>query len=213
MSLMVKALARRELGRHFDLLSQMHRLRARVFQDRLDWDVTVCGDMEIDLYDADDATYILLIFENEVVGHARLLPTTGPNMLADTFPMLLGNVAPPCSPVIVESSRFCIDTSRVTTRARRAMRQATFFLLAGILEWALDRQQRAIATVTDTRMERILRQAGWSLERLGAPLLIGATEAVAGLLPVSRQTLLTIRGAGGIAGPVLGDQRSLTLAA
>jgi len=37
----------------------MHRLRYRVFEERLDWDVQVSGDMEIDAFDACQPVYLL----------------------------------------------------------------------------------------------------------------------------------------------------------
>jgi len=33
-------------------IAEMHRLRYRVFKERLDWDVQVSGDMEVDDFDA-----------------------------------------------------------------------------------------------------------------------------------------------------------------
>ncbi len=65
-------------GRHLDLLTSMYRLRRRVFKDRLDWSVSVSGDLEIDIYDALSPTYLLAVSaDNEVLGCVRLLPTTG----------------------------------------------------------------------------------------------------------------------------------------
>ncbi len=68
-----------------DLIAGMHRLRYRVFRDRLNWDVSVSGDMEIDAYDALKPTYIIAVDDSgSVIGCARLLPTTGPMMLGHT---------------------------------------------------------------------------------------------------------------------------------
>jgi acyl homoserine lactone synthase len=194
MQLSTLTLTRHAFGRHVDLVVGMHRLRGRVFKDRLDWDVTVSGDMEIDSYDAEDATYLLVVADGrEVVGHVRLLPTLGPNMLADTFPFLMDDGEAPCSPGIVESSRFCVDTSRVTDVTGNGTRRATNLLFASILEWCLAHGQHTLATVTDTRMERILRRSGWPLQRLGAPRRIGTTDAVAGLLPITSERLRAFR--------------------
>jgi len=196
MQLKTLTLTHRSFGRHVDLVAGMHRLRGRVFKDRLDWDVTVSGDMEIDGYDAEDATYLLVVANgHEVVGHVRLLPTLGPNMLADTFPFLVAGGEVPCSPAIVESSRFCVDTSRVTDVTGSGTRRATTLLFAGILEWCLVHGQHTLATVTDTRMERILRRSGWPLQRLGAPCRIGSTDARAGALPVTQEHPRGARGA------------------
>ena len=194
MQLSTLTLTRGDFGRHSDLVAGMHRLRGRVFRDRLEWDVIVSGDMEIDGYDAEDATYLLVIADrHEVVGHVRLLSTLGPNMLADTFPFLVDDGEAPCSPAIVESSRFCIDTSRVRDVTGSGTRRATTLLFAGILEWCLAHGQHTLATVTDTRMERILRRSGWPLRRLGAPRRIGSTDALAGLLPITREHLSAFR--------------------
>src|SRR5215207_3347285 len=73
--------------------------------------------------------------------------------------------------------------------------------------------QRAIAMVTDTRMDRILRRAGWPLKRLGALCTIGSTEAVAGLLAVTDDTLRVICASAGVSGRVLPGHEPLRLAA
>ena len=71
----------------------------------------------------------------------------------------------------------------------------------------------AIATVTDLRMERILRRAGWGLARLGEPQQIGTTKAVAGLLPVTDSALAAVCAAGKISGRVYEDHTCLAIAA
>src|SRR3954454_19860897 len=73
--------------------------------------------------------------------------------------------------------------------------------------------QRAIATVTDTRMDRILRRAGWLLKRLGTPCPIRSTEAVAGLLAATDDTLRVICASVGISGRVLPRHEPLRLSA
>lgn len=172
-----------ELLHDSGLARGMHRLRGRVFKERLDWDVSVSDGLEIDQYDTFKPTYLLAVEQDEVVGCVRLLPTTGRNMLADTFPVLLDGHAAPKATRIWESSRFCVDTKSVAASAQNGLREATFLLFAAMIEWGQQRDLEAIATVTDLRMERILRRAGWHLDRLGAPRQIGATRAVAGLLP------------------------------
>ena len=194
---------RAALLRDFELTMGMHRLRGRVFKERLDWDVSVSGGLEIDQYDTYRPTYLLALEQGEVVGSVRLLPTTGPNMLADTFPVLLDGHAAPKAARIWESSRFCVDTKNVATTAENGLREATFLLFAAMIEWGQQCDLQAIATVTDLRMERILRRAGWHLDRLGTPRQIGATKAVAGLLPITNDALGAIRAAGKISGSVI----------
>lgn len=196
-----------------ELMLEMHRLRGRVFKERLDWDVSVSDGLEIDQYDTFDPTYLLALEQGDVVGCVRLLPTTGRNMLADTFPVLLDGNAAPRAAGIWESSRFCVDTKSVAATAENGLRKATFLLFAAMIEWGQQHHLQAIATVTDLRMERILRRAGWQLDRLGTPRQIGVTKAVAGLLPITEDALGAIRAAGQISGRAIDAPSSLPLAA
>ncbi|MEY9186480.1 MULTISPECIES: acyl-homoserine-lactone synthase [Bradyrhizobium] len=196
-----------------ELTMGMHRLRGRVFKERLDWDVSVSNGLEIDQYDSFKPTYLLVLEQTDVVGCVRLLPTIGRNMLADTFSELLdGNPAPKAT-TIWESSRFCVDTRTVAATAEIGLSNATFLLFAAMLEWGQQRDLQAIATVTDLRMERILRRAGWYLDRLGMPRQIGSTKAVAGLLPITDEALAAIRAAGQISGLAIEPPSSLAIAA
>jgi N-acyl-L-homoserine lactone synthetase len=197
-----------------DLIAGMHRLRYRVFRDRLNWDVSVSGDMEIDAYDALKPTYIIAVDDSSsVVGCARLLPTTGPTMLANTFPALLGSNPPPRSEKIFESSRFCVDTAAADNVGATGLRNVTFSLLAGILEWGLAYDQEAVVTVTDVRFERILRRAGWPLERFAPPMQIDDTKALAGHLPISESALMNLRETGQFRGSVLAARYTQLVAA
>jgi acyl homoserine lactone synthase len=185
-------------------IAEMHRLRYRVFKDRLDWEVQVSGEMEIDEFDALHPAYLIQrARDNRVQGCVRLLPSTGPTMLRDTFPALLDGEAAPTSPAIWESSRFALDLHPDTLKATHGLATATYELFAGMIEFGLSRQLTEIVTVTDARMERILRRAGWCLRRIGKPRALGSTLAVAGYLEVSIESLARVRANGGLQGPVL----------
>lgn len=191
-------------GEFVDELTAMHQLRYRVFKERLEWDVEVAGDLETDSFDALQPCYLLLRGAgNEISGCVRLLPTIGPNMLRDAFPALLGDEPAPMAPDIWESSRFALDINHQAGGGARAIAASTYELFTGMVEFGLARNLSRIVTVTDTRMERILRRAGWPLERVGRSLAIGNTTAVAGYLEVSRAALSRLRQAGNFKGPVL----------
>ncbi|MER9883764.1 acyl-homoserine-lactone synthase [Mesorhizobium sp. M0118] len=187
-----------------DDLHAMHRLRYRVFKERLDWEVRGNGGYEIDSFDALRPQYLLLRgFDGSVDGCVRLLPSTGPTMLRDTFPVLLEGKTAPGHPSIWESSRFALDIASSAPKGAGGIAIATYELFAGMIELGLSRQLSHIVTVTDLRMERILRRAGWPLSRIGEPQTIGVTRALAGYLEVSSPILQVVRQNGGIGGPVL----------
>ena len=184
--------------------AEMHRLRYRVFKERLDWGVNIVDGAEADDFDSFDPVYLLLRGqEGRVQGCVRLLPTTGPTMLRDVFPELLAGRPAPADKEVWESSRFALDLPPVTAGTTGGLATATYELFAGMIEFGLARSLIDIVTVTDVRVERILRRAGWPLRRIAEPSTIGDTKAVAGYLEISPQALLSVRQAGGITQPVL----------
>ncbi len=179
---------------HADELAQMHRLRAIVFRDRLEWDVTVTHGGERDQYDDLNPTYILAISgSNKVVGCARLLPAVGPTMLEQTFPQLLAGGSLNATSAMIESSRFCVDTTLSAGRGRGQLHLATLTMFAGIIEWSMAHGYDKIVTATDIRFERILNRAGWPMTRLGEPVAIGNTVAIAGTLPADQASFEQVR--------------------
>jgi acyl homoserine lactone synthase len=185
---MIRIVTKDNAGRYVGNLYQMHCLRKQVFKDRLGWDVTVDGEFEADEYDRLWPNYLLSIDKRGTVnGCVRLLPTTGPNMLRDIFPSFVTKAPVPCGEWVWEASRFAVSSGEV--RAEAGLSQTTFDLLVGVLRFGLLNRISAIACVVDVRMERILRRAGWQLERLGPAGRIGNTIAIAGQLHVSAQIL------------------------
>lgn len=177
-----------------DLLAQMRRLRAAVFSGRLGWDVTIENGEERDQYDAVQPSYVLAVTASEqVAGCCRLLPAAGPTMLERTFPQLLANGTLNAHAAMIESSRFCVDTTLATDRAGGLLHQTTLFLFAGIIEWSMINGHREFVTATDLRFERILKRAGWPMERLGEPVRIGNTMAIAGSLPIDAASFRNVR--------------------
>ncbi len=179
---------------HQNLLKQMHQLRANVFGGRLEWDVTITDGGERDQYDDLNPTYILATFGgNKVVGCARLLPAVGPTMLERTFPQLLADGSLHATSAMIESSRFCVNTTLPAGRGGGQLHLATLTMFAGIIEWSMANGYDKIVTATDLRFERILNRAGWPMARLGEPVAIGNTVAIAGTLPVDQESFEQVR--------------------
>lgn len=158
-------------------LWEMHHLRAKVFKDKMGWEVPIIGGMEIDGYDAMEPYYMMIREPGrKVCGCWRALPTTGPYMLKDTFPELLHGHTAPQDSNVWELSRFAIETdgpqgfgfSGLSIEALRAI--TTFGDKMGI--------ERYI-TVTTTSIERLLRRVGLIADHYGPPMRIGVENAVA----------------------------------
>lgn len=201
---MMQAITSEFYGALAEELAEMHRLRYRVFKERLQWDVQFSGDMEIDEFDALHPVYLIQRASNgRIQGCVRLLPSIGPTMLRDVFPALLDATSFRATPSVWESSRFALDVTDDGRSTIHGLSNATYELFAGMIEFGLSRRLTDIVTVTDTRMERILRRAGWPLRRTGQPRRFGNADAVAGYLEVSSECLAQVRSAGNLQSPVL----------
>ena len=175
MSYTIKVAPRNEFTRK-ELL-EMHWLRAKVFKDRMGWDVSVIGGMEIDGYDALEQHYLMARGKhNSILACMRLLPTTGPYMLKDTFPDLLyGNSAPEI-PTIWELSRFTVDAK---DQRGFGFSELTMEVTREIVRFGDRMGIQRYATVTTTSIERLMTQAGLTISRFGPPMKIGIETAVA----------------------------------
>ncbi|NLP60727.1 acyl-homoserine-lactone synthase [Paraburkholderia sacchari] len=167
-------------------INEMYRLRARVFRDRMGWDIPTIAGMEIDGYDALGPHY-MLIQDNDgkVRGCWRLMPTEGPNMLRDTFPQLLHGQAAPAGRHIWELSRFAIESGNDHAFG---FADVTMHAIHSLVSFADRMGISRYVTVTTTPIERLLRRTGIEVSRLGAPVRIGVENAVALEISVGAQT-------------------------
>ncbi len=164
----------------------MHRLRAKVFKERMGWEVPIIGGMEIDGYDALNP-YYLMIQEpaTGLRGCWRALPTIGPYMLKDTFPELLHGHSAPEDPKIWELSRFAIEADGPQGFG------FSRFSLDALREIVIFGDKMGIAryiTVTTSSIERMLRRIGLTVSRFGPPIKIGVETAIAVDIDIGEQT-------------------------
>nr|CAD6437026.1 autoinducer synthesis protein [Rhizobium sp. Q54] len=173
---------------------QMYRVRARIFGGRLGWRVDIRDGLERDYFDELAPSYLVLLTEDEhVCGSVRLLPAMGETMLSRAFPQLADKGSFKADGTMVESSRFGIDTYQLALKPGLAAGDATRLLLAGIVEWCLARNYKTLVTVTDLRMERLLRRLGWLAHRLGPPCDIDGAPAIAATLVLSEPMFHKLR--------------------
>lgn len=215
MIVVVEGAARSERS---ELVEEMHRLRKRVFHDRLGWKVKVEDGCERDDFDDSDPLYLISVEYPgaPVRGCLRLLPTTGPNMLRDVFPELLPNDTVE-SPLIWESTRFAVDlglgSETTPKRTVRAIGLVTGELVAGAIEVGLAVGLTHIVSVFDARILRILRSAGCAIELIGETRTIDSVPTHAGLFEVSEEVVMAIRAANGLTGEILDPTSAARLTA
>ncbi len=193
------------------LLDEMHRLRAKVFKDRLDWEVTVRNGRERDYFDDLNPVYLLHADEGgRVLATLRLLPTTGPHMLSDTFPQLMDDEEPIRSANIWESSRFCVDTNLlVSGDGPRGIGRVTGELLCGAYTFGMQVGLTHFTSAFDVIMHRVLRRAGAKPDLVGEKKLVGKVHALAGLFDISPEVIADIRERCAVTGPVLATPSGL----
>jgi len=184
MTYLIKVLSRKDFASKD--LWEMHRLRAKVFKDRMGWEVPIISGMEIDGYDAMEPHYLMASeYDGRLRGCMRVLPSIGPYMLKDTFPELLyGNQAPE-NPKVWELSRFAVQAedqnwfgfSELTMEVTREI--VRFGDMMGI---------ERFVTVTTPSIERMMRHAGLAITRFGPSKKIGVEHAVALDFDIGKQT-------------------------
>ena len=143
--------------------------RHKVFVERLKWSVKSENFREIDEYDTNSTEYLIYIHPiYGVCGGVRLNPTMKPYMLSNTFSYLFeDNTLIPRKKEIWESSRFFLN---MPPDNEQLIKHATKELFLAMLEFGLKKKLSFIITVTDLRIERILKHSGWFLNRLSMPL-------------------------------------------
>lgn len=187
-----------------DALQDMHRLRYRVFKERMDWDVQGENGEEWDRFDDLEPTYILATDQSDrMVGSWRLLPTTGPNMLRDEFSQVLEGQPAPNHPDVWECSRFAVDCPTENGSNLAAVGEVTSEIFCGLVEYCLSRGIHEVVTVYDVRIARILPRVGCRPKWKTGIHRIGSTKALAGLFEISPKVLADIQQAGGITSPVI----------
>jgi acyl homoserine lactone synthase len=149
-----------------DTLNAMFRFRHKVFYERLGWDVDSNGGVERDSYDELNPVY--LVAKNgreEVEGCWRLLPTTGPYMLKDTFPQLLRGAGAPQDPAIWEMSRLAVMPSQSRECAQVALNAVTFEMIRSVYRFSRGNGIRKYILVTSVALERLLKRIGFPIHR------------------------------------------------
>jgi len=198
------------------VIDAMFRCRAQTFSERLGWEMVVRDGYERDRFDDENPLYLVSVDprSGEYRGSLRLLPTTGPNMLRDVFPVLLDDEEVIESATIWECSRICaVGKDRQSERAKGGVNNVLAELLVGIGDVARLAGLTQIVAVFDARIFRILEAAGCKPEILGTPRRIDGTMSYAGLFDMNEAFQQSVRNGLGIEGSVLATDAEALIAA
>ena len=179
--------------KHGHLLEQMFRMRARIFHDHLGWDVVVKDGMERDKYDEQSPVYIIYTDEDghRVKGSLRLLPTTGPTLVADFFSDTLPDAASLMAPTIWECTRFCLDDD-VWEKNKEEILFASTVLLVALGDLALRAGIESVIGNFDAAALHLWRRIGCEVEILGSTSRYGRPVYL-GLHPISETVISRIK--------------------
>lgn len=143
------------------LLFSMHRLRKKVFADRMKWPVQVDQEgLEVDQFDLPEAVYLLALDPlGQVIGNWRLLPTTGPTMIRDVWPEFLDTLPMPYDHFSWEASRFAVESDQYDPKeGLKQVSQITGEMFCALTELCLLCGIERVFTLYDARIARLLRR-------------------------------------------------------
>jgi acyl-homoserine lactone synthase len=203
---MVAVVTHSNRRRYEQQLAAMHRDRARVFVEAWNWLLAVTPEgLEIDRYDTREAMY-LVDFEEGFphLSSLRLLPTTGPHLMADLFSDLC-ETGPLVGEDVWEISRLCVcpdlhaDRIRpIRNRLGRAMLE--FGFLFGIT--------RFVGVTNLAFLSRML-SFGWDCAPLGLPREMDGVQVGAFVIDNSPASIAHFRERTGTRFPVLELDREM----
>lgn len=165
-----------------DIVYDLYRYRYEVFVKRLGWSLNTPNGIEKDEFDHEETFYVIANDdEKNIVGCARLLPTTAPYLLERVFPDLLNGLSPPKSKYIWELSRFTsMDLNEsIHESVGQISSIATGEILKEAISFAKNQGAKRLISVSPIGVERLLRRLRIKSHRAGPPLIIDGRTLIA----------------------------------
>ena len=182
-------------------IEQHYRIRHDIYIAERKWQGLLSHDgIERDQFDTADATYLLAIEQERVVGGLRVLPTTKPHLLSEVFPQLAEVKGLPRAPDIVECTRlFAVKERRNGWNHGALVGQ----IVCGNLEYCLGAGISAFTFMFEAWYLPRLHELGWKIDPLGLPALIENGWWIAAIVSVDEETLAASCQFCGIERPIL----------
>ena len=175
----------------FDQITYLNmlRFRHRVFRERLNWEVQSTDDMEFDIFDTLNPYYMIAQHAGEIIGCWRLLPTTGPYMLKNTFPQLLNGQPAPEHESIWEVSRFAMATPGNSKNEQAIFNHLTLEMFRRSVLFAKQFNIKHFVSVNSMAFEKVMNRSGVISRRFenSSPQRIGKVRTVACWIDINEQ--------------------------
>ncbi|HEX2580391.1 MAG TPA: acyl-homoserine-lactone synthase [Dongiaceae bacterium] len=173
---------------HGSLWADHHRLRHKLFVERLRWQLNSEEGMEYDEFDTPSTTYLFATQNSQLAGIARLIPTTKPYMIEKLWPSFVEDL--PHDGAIWELSRFGVD---LTLSAEDRVKVSLEVIL-GFQEFGLKNGIEKYLVVSSTHLMRhVIGNAGCSYTYLGEPRIMDGVRIAAAAIDVSADVVANIR--------------------
>lgn len=145
-------------------LVDMHRLRTKIFRDRMGWDVDVNDmELEVDDYDLPETIYILHLDALErVTGTWRFLFADQPSMIRNIWPHYCESLPVPFSDAMIETSRFGVHSETQNSADRQSqVNFATAEMIVALIETCILCGVTDMYTLYNVKIKRLLERIGF----------------------------------------------------
>ncbi len=170
--------------------AELAAYRYKVFVEYLGWDLPIeRAGAERDQFDRPDTLYVMVKDRgNRICGCARLLPTDEPYLLGTVFPHLMGNQPMPASADVWELSRYTTQLVDGEIASREEAAERFRELLKAVCETAFAHGAKRLVTFSYVGVERIARNFGIHVHRVGPTQMIDGRAVVAFWIELDEQT-------------------------
>ncbi|MCW1829960.1 acyl homoserine lactone synthase [Enterobacter asburiae] len=146
------------------LACELYRLRRKTFRDRLDWKVECVEDMEKDQFDNSNTTYLLGMYEGQLLCGARFINSSYPTMISEIFHTYFEEaISFPADVPCCEVSRLFFDKEkRVSSNLQSVPASKALFLAMNI--YCIKEKYHGMYAVVSRGMYAIFRHANWKVE-------------------------------------------------
>ena len=174
-----------------NLMDEVHSFRHAIFVKEMGWrDLDRPDKREIDEFDHDEAVHLICVRNDRVAGYARMLPTTRAHLLSHVLPFLCEGERP-CGETIWEMTRYSVAPAH--REGRRGVSSVGSEIIAGVVEWGLNADNRNVIIEFETIWILRLLQLRFLVRPLGFETVVGTQKVVAALASFDSNTLQAVR--------------------